>query len=199
MLLAQVLAIVREQGIEFVSLREVARRANVSHAAPAHHFRNKGGLLTAAAVQGYDLLADTVRGAIIKEAAATPAAILDAMGRAYVRFALQHPEHFAIMFQTVLVDRQDADYRRATDRAYLPLQEVVKQAAAAGPLPADPSIVVTAAWSLVHGLASLWLSGRLQERTNATDAEAVAALVTRLFVEAVLGRNYETGSNLPEL
>jgi AcrR family transcriptional regulator len=187
-LLEEAIAIVREHGLEFVSIREVARRARVSHAAPAHHFGNKSGLLTALAAQGYDRLADVMRDAIAGAGATTPQDDLDTMGRAYVAFALDHPEHFAVMFRTEAVNRDDAEYRRATDRAYGPLLDVVTRAAKEGCLDADPLVVGAAAWSLVHGLASLWMSGRLQERTGASDAGAMSAAVTRLFVDSVVRR-----------
>ena len=91
------------------------------------------------------------------------------------------------------MNREDAEYRRATDRAYGPLLEVVTRAAKEGYLEADPLVVGAAAWSLVHGLASLWMSGRLQERTGAFDADAMSAGVTRLFVDSIVRRKPKPG------
>src|SRR5919112_6813183 len=54
------LTAVAQQGPAALSLRDVARRAGVSHAAPTHHFGNKAGLLTAIAAEGWDLLADAL-------------------------------------------------------------------------------------------------------------------------------------------
>jgi AcrR family transcriptional regulator len=185
-LLDSVGRIVRENGPAFVSIREVARRARVSHAAPSHHFRNKSGLLTAFAAQGFDRLADTVGETIAASRAATPRDVLAAMGRAYVRFALEHPEHFAIMFRLELLDEHDADLVRASDRAYDALIATTRGAAAQGLLDADPTVTAAAAWSLVHGLSTLWLSGRLQPRTGVTDPHQLADAVTHLFVTAVM-------------
>ena len=186
--LEQVRTIIREQGVSVVSLREVARRARVSHAAPSHHFGNKAGLLTAFAIQGYDLLADAVRADIAASEARTPPDVLAVMGQAYVRFALENPEHFGVMFPGELVNQDDPEYIRATNRCYGPLMEVVTKGSAQGTLSADATLVATAAWSLVHGLASLWLSGRIQARTGATDATAIAKSVTELFVDKMLRR-----------
>src|SRR5687767_9292707 len=61
--------IIREEGMRFVSIREVARRARVSHAAPAHHFGNKSGLLTAFAVQGYERLAASIHARLLETGA----------------------------------------------------------------------------------------------------------------------------------
>jgi AcrR family transcriptional regulator len=185
-LLDSVGRIVREQGPAFVSVREVARRARVSHAAPSHHFGNKSGLLTAFAAQGFDRLADTVGETIAASRASTPPDVLAAMGRAYVRFALDHPEHFAIMFRLELLDEHDAELVRASDRAYAALMATTRAAAAQGVLDADPTIAAAAAWSLVHGLATLWLSGRLQARTGGTDPHQLTDAVTHLFVSTLM-------------
>ena len=191
--LEQVRRIIREQGVSVVSLREVARRAGVSHAAPSHHFGNKAGLLTAFAIQGYDMLADTVREALTASGARTPPDVLAVMGQAYVRFAVENPEHFGVMFPGESINQSDPEFVRATNRCYGPLMEVVTKGSAQGTLYADAVIVGAAAWSLVHGLASLWLSGRIQARTGATDATALAKAVTELFVDKMLRRKIEPG------
>lgn len=186
-LLDSVGRIVRENGPAFVSVREVARRARVSHAAPAHHFRNKSGLLTAFAAQGFDRLADMVAETIAASRASTPPAMLAAMGRAYVRFAIENPEHFAIMFRVELLDAKDPELSRASDRAYDALIATTRAAAVHGYLASDPMVAAASAWALVHGLATLWHSGRLQARTGATDPHALADVVTQLFVTSLMG------------
>jgi AcrR family transcriptional regulator len=188
-LLEQVRHIVRERGVGFVSIREVARRARVSHAAPAHHFGSKAGLLTAFAVQGYERLAVVVREHIAATRAETPPDVLAAMGQAYVRFAVDNPEHFGIMYPGEGLKLADPTYRRAADGCYGPLMDVIRRGADEGYLTADPATAAAAAWSLVHGLASLWLSGRLQARTGVRDADALAKAVTRLFVDSVMRRS----------
>ena len=185
-LLDSVGRIVRENGPAFVSIREVARRARVSHAAPSHHFRNKSGLLTAFAAQGFDRLADTFGETVAASHATTPPAVLAALGRAYVRFALESPEHFAIMFRTEYLDVHDENFVRASDRAYEALSVTIHSAVAEGRLTSDPLVTATAAWSLVHGLATLWLSGNLQARTATTDPNQLADAVTQLFVSTVM-------------
>ena len=185
-LLDKVGGIIREQGVGVVSIREVARRARVSHAAPAHHFGNKSGLLTAFAVQGYERLAATVEDTIAAADVTTPPGILVAMGRAYVRFAVDNPEHFRVMFPGELVDQQDPAYIAASDRCFGPLVDIVRRAPREGYLTDEPMLVAASAWAIVHGLASLWLSGRVQARTGAADADAMAADVTRLFVARVM-------------
>jgi AcrR family transcriptional regulator len=185
-LLDRIGLIIRERGVGVVSIREVARRARVSHAAPAYHFGSKSGLLTAFAVQGYERLAARIGATIAAAAATTPPDVLAAMGRGYVMFAVENPEHFGVMFPGHLVDQHDAAYKAASDRCFGPLVDVIRRAAAEGYVDDDPMLVAASAWAIVHGLASLWMSGRVQARTGARDADALASAVTRLFVDRIL-------------
>jgi len=179
--------LVRKRGVGFVSLREVARRARVSHGAPAKHFRNKAGMLTAFATEGYALLAATVASEMAGAAAGDPREQLAAVGRGYVRFAVQHRAHFEIMFRLDWLDRDDGAFVAAGEAAYGILSATVAACEEAGLLAGrSPEIVAVAAWSIVHGLAALWIGGRLQGRLSLDDPNAAAAEVSRLFVESVL-------------
>jgi AcrR family transcriptional regulator len=186
-LVAAVESAVAECGVSGVSLRDVARRAGVSHSAPAHHFGSKAGLLTAFATAGYQLLAESV----IKEAAASDAADgaaeLAAIGRGYVQFALGHPAHFEVMFRLDALNPGNAGFVAASEAAYGLLTATVERCRAAGRLHGrSPEVVAVSAWSLVHGLSTLWISGRLSERLTEQDPQRLAAAVSDLFVEAVL-------------
>jgi AcrR family transcriptional regulator len=179
--------LVRKRGVGFVSLREVARRARVSHGAPAKHFRNKAGMLTAFATQGYALLAATVASEMAGAAARDPREQLAAVGRGYVRFAVQRRAHFEIMFRLDWLDRDDEAFVAAGEAAYGLLSATVAACEEAGLLAGrSPEIVAVAAWSIVHGLAALWIGGRLQGRLSLDDPNAAAAEVSRLFVESVV-------------
>jgi AcrR family transcriptional regulator len=186
-LLAAVESAVADAGVSGVSLRDVARRAGVSHGAPAHHFGSKAGLLTAFATAGYRMLAESV----IKEVAASDAddaaAELAAIGRGYVRFAVAHPAHFDVMFRLDSLDPDDAGFVAASEAAYGLLTATIERCRAAGRLHGRSTEVVTvSAWSLVHGLSALWISGRLPERIAEQDPQRLAAAVSDLFVESVL-------------
>jgi AcrR family transcriptional regulator len=164
-LLDEALAVISEQGPAGVSLRELARRLGVSHAAPAHHFGDKRALLTAIAVEGYDLLAEELE----KSAEAGFAEL----GIAYVRFAVEHPAHIQVMFQPSLLREEDealdASRRRTGSMLY----------SGAGTLSTDDRAAVGAAgWCLMHGLALLWLGGNL--RDFAPDAIEAARRLTRV-------------------
>jgi AcrR family transcriptional regulator len=144
-----------ERGIEAFSLRAVAKRAGVSHAAPAHHFGDAGGLLTALATQGFkDFLAAQAQ----REEQALPDARsqLVASGLGYVDFAMQRPAVFRLLFGSARPDYQNPDLAHAAEAAYKHLVQLVE--AAGGQSPA----VAAAVWATAHGLADLLSSGRLK-------------------------------------
>jgi len=173
-ILTEAARLVDERGADRVSLRELAREAGVSHAAPAHHFTDRRGLFTALAAQGFELLA-------VALAEARPR-FLDA-ALAYVRFAIEHPGHYRVMFDKSLVDSSNRDLAAAQAAAGAELSRGVAS------LPdqhakADPSGAELAAWSLVHGFSMLWLNDAVNARLKATDPIAtVERIATMLFEE----------------
>jgi AcrR family transcriptional regulator len=186
-LLAAVESAVRDCGVSGISLRDVARRAGVSHGAPAHHFGSKAGLLTAFATAGYQLLAESVITEVVASDAGDGVAELAAIGRGYVRFAVGHPAHFEVMFRLDALNPGNAEFAAASEAAYGLLTAAVERCRAAGRLHGrPPEVVAVSAWSLVHGLSALWISGRLAERIAEQDPQRLAAAVADLFAEAVL-------------
>lgn len=158
-ILSHAAVLVAERGADGVSLRELARAAGVSHAAPAHHFTDRRGLFTALAAQGWRMLAVALSGARPE--------FLDA-ALAYVRFATDNPGHYAVMFDRSLVDPQDPELRAARDAAGTELAagvETLDDPRARE----DPRAAGLAAWSLVHGFVMLHLNDVV-----ATDADPVA-------------------------
>jgi AcrR family transcriptional regulator len=155
-----------EVGPAAVSLRDLARRARVSHAAPAHHFGDKAGLLTAVAADGFRRLAATLR-----ETYEATGSFLE-LGVAYVRFAVTHRAHFEVMFRPELYHTDDPELIQAREQArsllYPPAAE-----AATRPNGADAVRAGVAAWSLVHGLATLWLNQNLPPELG-EDPEQIA-------------------------
>ena len=173
--LTAAIAALDESGPTQLSLRDLARRAGVSHAAPAHHFGDKAGLLTAVAAQGYQLLADTLT------AARQRSADFLEVGVAYVRFAVDHRAHFEVMFRPDLYRPDDPEVATARQRAADALYGGVRSVAATGRGP-DTPLAGVAAWSLVHGFATLWLNHALPTTLGddpETAARAVAAILFR--------------------
>lgn len=160
------LVAVAEHGPAALSLREVARRAGVSHAAPAHHFRNKVGLLTALAAEGWNLLADALT-------EADRDAGFAGQGVAYVVFATTHPAHFAVMRTPDLLHSDDPELVAARERAGVQLERGAHHGSGQ-----DDRSRRLAAWALVHGLASLLLEGNIRMEPGAS-VEGLAEAVTR--------------------
>ncbi|MFI2316567.1 TetR family transcriptional regulator [Streptomyces sp. CB00072] len=156
------LDVIATNGPGSLSLRDLARRAGVSHAAPAHHFKDRTGLLTAVAAEGYALFADALAGA----------PDLRERGVAYVRFAATHPAHFQVMFQPDLHRTDDPDLLAARARATEALRAGVADLPQAG-RGEDDRLAGVAAWSLAHGFATLLLSGNLSDAMEGRDPEAV--------------------------
>ena len=91
-------AMLAEEGVEALSLRGLARRAGVSHNAPYQHFADKDALLAAIAEQGFGLLADAIESSQTDAGTDSFRERLIAAGQGYVRFAIEHPHHFRLMF-----------------------------------------------------------------------------------------------------
>ena len=157
-----------------VSLRELARHAGVSHAAPAYHFGDKRGLFTALAADGFRMLHQRTARTLDR-----PAALVQA-GRCYVEFALDHPGHFAVMFDVSLLQTDDADYQRQRGIAFDVLYDALRR----GTRVRDDDELAAqtmAAWVAVHGVATLWLSGSLPyARDSALVAEVFGELAPAL-------------------
>jgi AcrR family transcriptional regulator len=168
-LLAAAVAAIDEVGPTAMSLRDVARRAGVSHAAPAHHFGDKAGLLSALAAEGFRLLADE-----LGRTARETGSFLE-VGVAYVRFAVGHPAHFAVMFRPDLVHADDPELVAARAASSAALYGGVHQIDGGDPEP-ERGTAGIAAWAIVHGVATLWLAGALPDRLG-DDPEAIARAV----------------------
>jgi AcrR family transcriptional regulator len=178
-LIAAAEAVLAERGTEGFSLRETARRAGVSPAAPAHHFGDASGLLTAVAASAFRDLGDALEEAA---AAASRAERIRAQGMAYVRFALANRARFDLMWRAALLKRDDPDYAAAAQRAFLLLQRAVAGPEGGAEAPGGPATAPSiACWSVVHGFARLAIDGEFG--TGPGDAEAAAEHMLPLVLD----------------
>jgi AcrR family transcriptional regulator len=170
---------ITENGVATLSMRDLARRAGVSHAAPTHHFGDKAGLLTAFATEGFDQLAKALGTSRLASNS-----FLE-LGVTYVRFAVTRRAQFEVMFRTDLYHADDpgvvAARRRSADALYSAVSDL-PDGTLASPRPSVPAAAPSAgaasssaassdvraaglaAWSMAHGFATLWLSGAFPDR-----------------------------------
>ena len=151
-------------GLEPLTLREIARRGGLSHGAPLRHFPSLATLLSAVAAQGFRELFASVEAAVAETPPRTTALKrLAAAGRGYVDFGLGSPGVFALMFRPERVDTSYAEYGEAGATAFGQLGQLVEAAQAEGFHPDAPPVQLAAVvWASVHGLVQLWLQGALQ-------------------------------------
>ena len=157
--------IVETQGVDAVSLRAVTRQANVSHGAPYHHFAGKAAILAAVAAAGFDELRSAIRTEQANYAPDDYYGRVVAVGAAYVTFARRCPAIFRLMFRPELTRPNNyPPLKEAEARTFGCLVEAIVVCQTAGLLPGrDPLPPSLAAWSTVHGFATLWIEDVLGE------------------------------------
>jgi AcrR family transcriptional regulator len=162
-LLEAAVGLIAEVGPAAFTLREVARRAGISHNAPYRHFRDKDELLAAVATDGFARLAEELNEAKSEPEGPNPALRrFLASGVAYVRFGLRYPEHLKVMFDWPLDLERYEELSTTAKRAFSVLVGMVAAAQGEGSLPGgDPLELACVAWSLVHGVAKLAVAQRL--------------------------------------
>ena len=178
------LTLMNEGGLGALSMREVARRAGVSHQAPYHYFDDREAILAELAGEGFDQLYDYMVSAI--GLARDKAGKNRAMGEAYIRFALNNPEIFKLMFRCEMCDL--ARYPDAKAKADKCFNVVVQTLGASGSSSdkTNPDLApVIASWAMAHGLATLMLEGKLAQSFGDTNdqREVAANRIISLFSE----------------
>jgi AcrR family transcriptional regulator len=182
--------LLEEDGSAALSLRAVARRAGVSATAPYRHYADRDALVSAVAAQGYRELAEHLSAA--HPSPATPDD-LAAVAVAYVRFALDHPALFRVMFAEPC-DPNNEERVSATIAIWEYVRGIVH-----GTFPdADPDALSTSIWALVHGLAFLHLDGKLDASSPGAVAGQVGDAVRALFAASPAMSRTATTPPTPE-
>jgi AcrR family transcriptional regulator len=153
-LVAAGVELLAEGGTDALSLREIARRAGVSHGAPRRYFPTHQALLATIAREGYRKLGRLVA-ETIGDAGASPREALLALGRRYVDFARDEPGMFALMFRHDLLRGNNIGLRDESTPLFGVLEELLQPTASAAAL-----------WAALHGIAQLWHWGTLQVVTG---------------------------------
>ena len=193
-LLKAALVELKQHGAADLSLRRIAALANVSHAAPYRHFRNKQEILAALVWDTQEAFTTALRSA--RESESTPAARLFAIGEAYLKFARKNPERLTLMFSEAGIAAMGSYPVEPTPEALLRynsfgvLEDTVKECQEAGVLNAgsDSGPLSILVWSVVHGLSAIEREGFLaslgsQRGLSVEQAHAMVMKEFRTLVE----------------
>lgn len=153
--------ILSKEGVQALSLRYVAKRAGVSHAAPYAHFADKQALMAAIATEGYKTLYQRLAAA--QSSRGDPLGRLEAVAQAYVQFAIDEPDHFKITFSGVVEAEQNyPEYVEQSKRCFALVMAVVEDCQTNGILgQGDTRLVAVSIWSCIHGFVQLLLGNQL--------------------------------------
>ena len=181
--------LIAERGPANFSLREVARRAGVSHAAPAHHFGDVRGLLTSVATEGFTVLTSEMVRA--REGVTDPREQLAACGKAYVRTALANPGHYGVMIGHDHMNPDDPELLVASVAAYAELLATIQALRDAYNPDLDVDATATLCWSMVHGIVEMAsIRDHVAEKTMTatTDHDTLLEQMADLIIDGIRSR-----------
>ncbi|HEY1697078.1 MAG TPA: TetR/AcrR family transcriptional regulator [Polyangiaceae bacterium] len=187
-LVEQALRSIEREGVDALSLREVARTLNVSPRAPYRHFATKEDLLAAVAVEGYAMWGAFLAARL--EGKRAPVARLRTAVEAYVAFAVEHPAAFRVMYAPYATVRETApDLVRVRSEGHEAMLTVIREAQASGAVrEGDPMHAALGLWSMMHGLSVLLVEGQLGRYDRPVEAAKMGKLVTQMLFEGLLRR-----------
>ncbi len=161
-LLAEAATMITEGGAAGVTMREIGRRLGVSRSAPYRHFADKSALLVAVAAAGFNRLRGRLE-AIEAGAPRTSVERLRRLGGEYVRFALENPAHYRLMYGREALTREELpELKEAANALFEELVGVFRSYQRSGTVKRqDPRAQAYVAWSAMHGLASLMIEGQI--------------------------------------
>lgn len=165
-LLEAAIALIEENGVESLSVREVAKRAGVSPGAPFRHFSSKTALLTAVAEQAMNRLTEAVAAELQAAGDAGPVAALRAVGQGYLNWALANPTHFQVISSRTLIDFHGSEKLVAENEAIrLIMVKLIDDARTLGLLRAGISTenLVFSSRAFIYGVARMWIDGHFRE------------------------------------
>ena len=168
-LLDEAVATIRAEGVEALTLREIGAKAGVSRTALYRHFADKRALLAAVATEGFRMLRQELVRAW--ERGGQGAAAFDAMGVAYIQFAMSNPSHYRVMFGG-FVDTAEAEPELSTEGAgaFQALVDALLVLQRAQVVRSDDALTQARfVWAVVHGVAMLGIDGQLRAPCDAGD------------------------------
>jgi AcrR family transcriptional regulator len=187
-LVAATIELIEERGLEQVSVREAAKRAGVSSGAPFRHFATKTALMTAVAEEAMERLKDSVSDALRDAAEQGPLQRFEAIGQAYLRWAIANPTHFQVISSRSLIAFESSErLTRANGEIRTRMVALLSEAKASGSLRTGLDIdhLILSARALVYGLARMAVDGHLPEWHAREPATQAASNALGLFIEMV--------------
>lgn len=182
-LLDEAAAMIAEEGTASVTMRAIGERLGVSRAAPYRHFADKTALLVAVAAAGFSRLRSRLQ---TVDAGASRSSLerLRRLGEEYVRFALENPAHYRLMYGREALTREDIpELRKAANTIFEQMVAVIQAHQRSGGLKRqDPRTQAYVAWSAVHGLASLWIEGQIRATD---DIDGLIRQTTRTLLDGM--------------
>lgn len=183
--------LISESDVKSLSLRQIAKKAGVSHAAPYRHFEDKEALLAVVAEEGFRDFTGYLKRAVAT-AADSPTQQLIASGQAYLQFALERSAHYQVMFGEFSISNSGYEpLKAASDQSFEVLVKIMMDGQQQGEFqPGNARLMALCAWTQVHGLAMLLLSGRLGGRQQGQEAIfSLSAAMTQILVAGLLVRD----------
>jgi len=174
--------IINKEGISKLTLRKAARHAGVSHAAPAHHFKDLRGLLAAIAAEGFRRLGKDMETGMKNGADDDPLKKFKALGMTYIEFALRNPSFFKVMYHSMLSDKSlYPELEIESMLAFERMSEMIRACQEKNMIRAgDVSELSLFAWSAVHGFATLAADGQIKSKNLNFDVQQYADTMTSL-------------------
>jgi len=179
------LQLISESNVEALSLRALARHVGVSYAAPYHHFKDKTQLLSEVAIEGFERLEKEMKA---HSRSAEPRESLQAQGRAYLLFAIQHASHYRVMFNVEFSGRSAyPNVQAAADACFDVLMRDTQAVLGAEVASREVRQIAIVIWSTVHGAATLWNDGPMRAHVERTSVDVFAEMITAPLGRMVLG------------
>lgn len=179
-LLTATLELIEEKGVSAFTIREVAKRAGVSHSAPYRHFKDKDDLLLAVAVEGFGMMVKETRKRY-ESYPDKPLARFQICGLSYIDFAVSHPAHYKVMFFSgELMDKYPEALVFSSEDSFRLLHDTICECQEKGLIKAgDANNFALAAWSIVHGYARLCIDGFIDSHADLfSDKNSLRYIIT---------------------
>ena len=187
-LLEAAIALIEEKGVETLSVREVAKRAQVSPGAPFRHFSNKTALLTAVAEQAMSRLTTAIRQELEAAGSSDPVECLRAIGRGYLHWALANPTHFQVISSRSLIDFHGSDKLVQENEAIRVIMvALIERAQQEGRLRSGMAAdnLVFSCRAFIYGVARMWIDGHFKEWKVAQPAPEAMSDALDLFISLI--------------